>query len=317
MLRQIQNQIEYFLFRCLLLFARSLSFPATNRVGTLLGSAAFASGFRKRVTLENLHRAFPESTAEQIRNLARGAYRNYAISLVHMLWASGQSEAILKSKINPTSLDRFQAIIKRGKGAVLLSAHFGSWELLPHSVRLFLDHPLVMIVQRQRNGRIDAVVDAIRKQHGNSTVPMGPSSRGLLTALREKKIVLILGDQSGPKEAPFIDFFKRPAATHRGAAAICLKTGAPLIFLILIRVENGTFDLHYEEVDRSGLEGYTEENVTELTRRHTALLEEQIRRHPEQWLWMHKRWKHTEYYRSRNEMNERAVPAESIDGERA
>jgi KDO2-lipid IV(A) lauroyltransferase len=316
MRRLIQNQIEYFLFRCLLLFARSLSFRATHRVGTLLGSLAFATGFRKRVTLDNLGHAFPESTPEEIRTIAHGAYENYAISLVHMLWASGQSESMLKSKINPTSLDTFRAIVDRGKGAVLLSAHFGSWELIPHSVRLFLEHPLVMIVQRQRNGRIDAVVDSIRKQHGNSTVPMGPSSRGLLTALREKKIVLILGDQSGPKESPFINFFERPAATHRGAAALCLKTDAPLIFLILIRVENGTFDLHYEEVDRSGLERYTEENVTELTRRHTALLEEQIRRHPEQWLWMHKRWKHTEYYRKRNETNEGAIPVESSDGER-
>jgi len=316
MRRLIQDQIEYSLFRWLLLFARSLSFRATHRVGIFLGSAAFVTGFRKRVTFENLAHAFPEFTLNKIRRIARGAYQNYAISLVHMLWASGQSEDVLKSTINPTSLDLFRAIVDRGRGAVLLSAHFGSWELLPHSVRLFLGYPLVMIVQRQRNGRIDSLVDSIRKQHGNSTVPMGPSSRGLLTALREQKIVLILGDQSGPKEAPFIEFFERPAATHRGAAALCLKTGAPLIFLILIRVENGTFDLHYEEVDKSGLEQYTEENITELTRRHTALLEKQIRLHPEQWLWMHKRWKHTEYYRKTNEMKEGVTPLESPQGER-
>jgi KDO2-lipid IV(A) lauroyltransferase len=129
---------------------------------------------------------------------------------------------------------------------------------------------------------------------------MGVSSREVFRALDEKRLVLILADQSGPKEAEFVDFFGRPAATHRGVAAFSLKTGAPIVLTLLVRTGEGKYDVVFEEVDRTGLETYTDANVTELTRRHTALLEKYIRLHPHLWLWMHKRWKHTGYYESQH-----------------
>ena len=111
-------------------------------------------------------------------------------------------------------------------------------------------------------------------------------------------MVLMLGDQSGSKASLYVDFFGRPAATHQGPAAFSLKTGTPIVMVFLIRQKDGTSEAVFEEVDRTGLEAYTEENIIELTRRHTAILERYIRQHPDHWLWMHKRWKHTAYYQS-------------------
>jgi KDO2-lipid IV(A) lauroyltransferase len=137
-------------------------------------------------------------------------------------------------------------------------------------------------------------------------IPMGISTREVFRTLQEGKVVAMLGDQSGPKESVFINFFGRPAATHRGAAAFSLKAGAPIVMLFLVRQKDGVYETQFEEVDRSGLEEYTEENVNELTRRHTAILEKYIRMHPDHWLWMHKRWKHTAYYESTNLVAEEA-----------
>jgi len=135
---------------------------------------------------------------------------------------------------------------------------------------------------------------------------MGLGSRQVLKALKEGSTVLILGDQSGSKESLFIDFFGRPSATHGGAAAFSLRTNTPIVMLFLMRRADGTYEVLCEEVERAGLNGYTEENVIELTRRHMAILERYIRMRPDHWLWMHKRWKHTEFYQSRAHAEEPA-----------
>lgn len=289
--------LEYFFFNLINSIARSLSFGSAERCGALLGSAVFTlTGFRKAITLDNLIKAFPEKSSKEIRQIARGAYRSYGIAVVESLWAGNKSEEELKSKVRILNAEVMTRALASGKGVIFLSAHYGSWELLPTSVRLHFDRPFFLLAQRQRNARIDAIIEGHRTRFGNSTTSMGVSSRRVLTALAEQNIVLILSDQSGPKEAVFIEFFGRPSATHRGVAAFSLKTNAPIVAGFLVRQKDGTYDVTLEEVDRSGLNSSGEENIIELTRRHVAILEKWIRLHPDHWLWMHKRWKHTPYY---------------------
>ena len=291
--------VEYRCFALLCGLARLLSFRMAGRVGGFLGRLGyFIIVARKRVALDNLAHAFHEMPVGQRRGIARAAFRNYGIALVEMLWAGGQSADELMKTARLSNPEVVEKHLGHSAGLIILSAHFGGWELIIHPVRLHLGRPFVIIVQRQRNRRIDAMIDASRAKWNNKTVPMGVSSREAFRALREGNIVAMLGDQSGPKEAVFIEFFGRPAATHRGAAAFSLKTGAPIVMLFLVRQNDGTYEAVFEEVSKSGIEDYTEENVIELTRRHTALLERYIRGHPDHWLWMHKRWKHTEFYQS-------------------
>ncbi len=303
----MMESIEYFLFSLINRVARSLSFRSAERWGSFLGSAVFMlTGFRKAITFENLTKAFPEKSTDEIKGIARGAYRSYGIALVESLWASNKSADELKSKVHVLNPEVMVNALARGKGVIFLSAHYGSWELLPTSVRLHFERPFFLLAQRQRNARIDAIVQAHRMRFGNSTTSMGVSSRHVLTALAEQKIVLILADQSGPKESVFIEFFGRPSATHRGVAAFSLKTHAPIVTGFLVRQKDGTYNITLEEVDRSGLNLSQEENIIELTRRHVAILEKWIRLHPDHWLWMHKRWKHTPYYEQHQVMEEQA-----------
>ncbi len=295
----MKETIEYTLFRAVQQLARLLSYPAAERLGRGLGMLAFwLNVSRRHVALDNLTHAFPEKSREELRAIARGAFKNYGISLVEMLW-SGQADkeelAGLVRLVNPEVAYRAR---EQGKGVILLSGHFGSWELLVSSFLIRLGWAVRVIVQLQRNRKINAVIDAQRRRFNVTTIPMGPSVREVLKTLQRKEVVFILGDQSGPRESLFIDFFGRPAATHKGAAAFSLKSGAPIVFVALLRQMDGTHDAVFEEVNRSGLDHYSEENIAELTRRHAAVLERYIRRYPDHWLWMHKRWKHTGYFQS-------------------
>jgi Kdo2-lipid IVA lauroyltransferase/acyltransferase len=291
------ESIEYFLFRALNGVARRLSFRAAGKAGAALGNAAFRfTRIRKRVTRENLAKAFPGLSLSQVDRIARGAYENYGTALFEMFWAGGQTAEDLLAPVQLVNREVIDNAHAHGKGVILLSGHFGSWELLVSSLRLHLGQPLVIIVQHQRNRRIDALIDRGRSRFGNTTVPMGPSVRDVLKALKDGRIVAMLGDQSGPKESVFIDFFGRPAATHRGPAAFSLKTGAPIVMAFLVRRKDRRYDVYFEEVSGAGLDTYSDANVLELTRRHVAVLERFIRLYPDHWLWMHKRWKHTEFY---------------------
>jgi KDO2-lipid IV(A) lauroyltransferase len=300
----MKERIEYFLFFLLHQIARLASFRLTTRVGSVLGSAVFSlTTLRQKVTFDNLRHAFPEKSEEERRAIAAGAYRTYGIAVTQMLWAGNASPGELKSKVHFSTLDPFEKALCAGKGLILMSAHFGAWELLITSVRLNLGRRLIVIAQTQRNKKINALLDRLRSRFDNQIVPMSRSVRQVVKALQEKEVVAMLGDQSGPKEAVFVDFFGRPAATHRGPAVFSLRNGTPILMFFLVRRPDGTYDAIFEEVDRTGLDRYTEENVLELTRRHTAVLERFVRRFPDHWLWMHKRWKHTEFFETHQQVH--------------
>jgi KDO2-lipid IV(A) lauroyltransferase len=293
----MKERIEYFFFLQLHRLARLLSFGVATSVGASLGRGVFSlTRIRRKVAMENLRHAFPEKSERECREIARGAFRSYGIAITQMLWAGSASAADLKSKVHIAEKGMVEQALARGRGLILMSGHFGCWEFLVSSVRLQLGVPFVILVQTQRNKRINALLDRLRSRFDNQTVPMGPSVRQVMKALQEGRTVALLGDQSGPRESLFVDFFGRPAATHRGPAAFSLRNDTPIIMIFLVRRNNGTYDALLEEVDRSGLTGTSDEKIVELTRRHTAILEKYIRRYPDHWLWMHKRWKHTSYY---------------------
>jgi len=288
----MNNAVEFLFFRLLGILAAILPYRWISLIGSSLGWLSFyVIRIRRRVTLENLRHAFPGKTEAERERIATGAYRNFGIVFLQMLWASSATDDELRAVVridDRTALDR---VLAADAGFILLSGHFGGWEFIVHGLRLHIGRPFSIIVQRQRNPYVDRTIDRIRTRHGNRTVNKGMTRDALLT-LRSRGILAMLADQSGPKESMFLNFFGRPAATHRGVAAFALKTGCPILFSALIRQPDGIYRAVFEEVNREGIVDSSEEAIGELTRRHVALLESLIRQYPDQWLWMHKRWKH-------------------------
>jgi len=297
--RYVKTWIEYLGFLVVRAIGAVLPFRLAGGVGSLLGWFVFrCTPIRKRVTMENLNFAFPELPARDRAQIAKGAYRNYGRAILEMLWEWSASATRIRSVIHLVNPEIAVDAFRRGNGAIILSAHFGSWEFLLATSYFALQEPMTVIVQRQRNRKIDALVDRNRSRFDAHTVDMGQAIREVLRTLKEKGVIFLLGDQSGSKESIFLPFFGRPAATHRGAAAFALRSRAALIMVFLVRRADGTYDAHFEEVGFADLKESNEQNIIELTRRHMAVLERHIRAHPDHWLWMHKRWKHTAYFES-------------------
>ncbi len=290
----MRNRLEFFLFQLVKWFVLALPLKSAQRLGRILGSGAYhLLGKRRAVTFDNLRHAFPEKSAEELAAIARGAFRNYGVALMEFLWFPNLTEERLRALVRPENIELMEHGFARGKGMVMLSGHFGNWELIALAMAHFARHPFTIIVQTQSNRLVDAVINRHRCLFGNKVVPMESSVREILRTLQEGGIVAIAPDQSGPMEGVFVDFFGRSVATHQGPAAFALRSGAPMQMGFIIRRSDGTYDVVLEEIPTADLAGYTEDHVLELTRRHTALLERYIRAHPDHWQWMHRRWKHT------------------------
>ena len=152
--------------------------------------------------------------------------------------------------------------------------------------------PFYIIVKGQANDYVDHVINRWREKFGAHTVPMGISIREILRALQNGHVVGMASDQAAAKESVAVNFFGREVPTFQGPAMFALRTHAPLIIGLAVRQSDGIYRLRFHRVPSDDLDGVTDANVKELTRRQVELTEKIIREHPEQWMWMHKRWKH-------------------------
>jgi Kdo2-lipid IVA lauroyltransferase/acyltransferase len=242
--------------------------------------------------MDNLRNAFPDADENSLVAIMHGAFRNVGISLFEFLCFPRFTSALINSMISITNRDFVRELYSRGNGLILLTAHFGNWELMAQSVPVCAGIPVHIIVKPQANTYVDRRITAWRSKFGNLMVPMESSVRELLRSLREKKAIGIVVDQTASKESLFVPFFGREVPTFEGPAMFSLKTGAPLIIGVAVRQADGKYQAQFSEVPASDLKGYTKENVITLTKRHVAMTEAIIRKYPEQWMWMHKRWKH-------------------------
>ncbi|MGB2867194.1 MAG: lysophospholipid acyltransferase family protein [Bacteroidota bacterium] len=284
--------LEYVLLRITGTVVRLLPFAYAGKLGAALGSLIYSFGYRRSVTERNLRNAFPEYSDSQIRAIARGAFRTVGASLVEILWTPRLTKERVRAIVHYKNPEVLKSLYDRGKGVVLLSAHFGNWELMGHSIPAHLDVPMLEIVKLQSNPLVDREIDSFRQQLGNNTVPMEHSVREVLKALGEGRIVGMLADQTAPKDSVQVEFFGRQTPTFEGPAAFSLKTGAPIALGFTLREPDGSFSQEFYEVEAPEIRGDSRENIALLTQKHVRLTEEFIRKHPEQWMWMHKRWKH-------------------------
>jgi len=291
----MRYRIEFIFFQLFRFLILLLPLKSAQRFGAFIGTIAYYIAVeRRKIALENLQYAFPEKSKQDCTKIAKGSFRNFAISLVELLWFPNLTDDILRKLIKTNYLDMLHKNHSKGKGLILLSGHFGNWELIALGIAYLSKLPFNIIVQTQNNKLVDAVINRHRCLFGNKVVPMGMSVREIIRTLHEKGIVAIAPDQSGDRERGiYVEFFGRETATHQGPAVFALRTGAPLIMGFIIRNADCTYEVILEEINYTDIPSYNEENVYKLTRRHLELLEKYIRQYPDHWLWMHRRWKHT------------------------
>ena len=254
----------------------------------------FFQPLRKKIAIENLRNAFPEKEFSEIEFIANQVFENVGITFIEFLWSNNFSREQIMKFVQLENVPALQKIISENNGAVFVSGHFGNWELMALAIGIFIDKQLSIVVKKQRNEFVDKKISLQRSMFGNKLIPMENAIKESLTELNKGNIVALLSDQSAPKESVYVNFFGKNVATFQGPAAFALKTKKPLILFYCIRTCEGNYDLRWEPIDKSDLQNYNEENIYELTQRHTKKLEEMIRKYPEQWLWTHRRWKNVQ-----------------------
>jgi len=242
--------------------------------------------------LENLTNAFPEYDEKKIRNIAYNAYKSFLTAFIEILYLPKISRQGLEAAVNCPNKELIETKFKEGKGVILLSAHFGNWEYVAASVALQLNLPLSVVVKPQRNPYVSDWMNNVRTRWNNDIVSLGLSIRKIYQTLKEKKIVAMVADQRGPQESIKVEFFGRKVSVHVGPVVLALKTGAPILYGIPVRQKDNSYKIVMHEISKDNLPENDEEKIIALSQRHTAYLESFIREYPDQWLWMHKRWKH-------------------------
>jgi Kdo2-lipid IVA lauroyltransferase/acyltransferase len=267
--------------------ARALPWRSARGLGAGLGGVAHGLGIRRRVAMGNLARAFPERPeaeraailAAHWRELGRVAVE-YAQLPALVRAAAGEVVAAVHG------VEHFEAARAAGRGAILMTGHFGAFELL--GAWLTRLNPVDFVVKPLSNPNVEARVRALRRAAGVGTIGIG-DVRQVFERLRANGWVAMLADQDARRRGVFVPFLGTPASTHAGPARIALRTGAPIIMGFPVRRADGRFDLHVEPP--LAIDPGEPDPVRALTAAHTARLEHWVRRVPDHWFWLHRRWK--------------------------
>lgn len=252
---------------------------------------------RKKVAYKNLKLAFPDKPDNEINSIIRGAYINVMTVIFEFFYLPRLHGEKLLRLLDPGDLTLINEKLKTGKGLVIVSAHFGNWELTAYGCAQLSGEPFNVIVKEQSNKLIDKRINRIRELQGNKMIEMSSAARDVLSLLRKNKIVAMLGDQSAPKENSVkVKLFTEDVPTFEGAARFTIKTGARVIFGISVRKDDGSYKVILKDIDVSKYTEYNEDNIAKLTQEHADILAEFIRQYPDHWLWFHKKFKHVLEY---------------------
>jgi Kdo2-lipid IVA lauroyltransferase/acyltransferase len=287
----MRQWIEYLAVKGLIAAVGVLPVSVVHRLGTTLGLLAYlVDGRHRRVAAQNVAAAFPTRTAADRQRIVRGAFAHFGRLLLEVLKFSTLTPAAMLSRVEFEGEDRVRAAFAQGKGVLFVTGHFGFWELqaLAHALRL---PPMAVVARALDNPRLNDLLERIRTRTGNSVIYRQGTLRRIMRALQAGQGVGILIDQHIiTSDAIQVDFFNRPASTTSAVAALALRTGAPVVPLFALPSAGGRYRLVYEHpVAPPGADA--EDPIREFTQRCTDVLEMYVRRNPELWLWMHRRWR--------------------------
>jgi KDO2-lipid IV(A) lauroyltransferase len=241
--------------------------------------------------VDQLRGAFPDWDESRLLRTARGVYRHFGQVLFDILWLQGRSRETVLGIVEFVGSEYASAVIAAGRGAVYATGHLGNWEILALA-HAWQRGPVAVVARALDNPALDERLVAFRRQAGSTVIYKQKALAQALRFLRGGGGVAMLIDQNvAASDGVFVDFFGRPAATTTVAAALAMKTGAALVPCRIETLPNGRYRITYEEplswspaVDR-------QTEIARLTQELTARIEAWVRATPEQWLWMHRRWK--------------------------
>ena len=236
---------------------------------------------RKNTALKNLKIAFPNKSDEWINTTLKECYKFFTYNFLQFLTFPFNPNSIEIEVVGKKYLNN---AINGKSGTVLVSAHFGSWEILGYWFGVNY-YPLVGIAQKQKNKGANLFFEEKRQLSGIKQIYRKSSIDSLYEILNANKILGLVSDQDARGRGIFVNFFNKPASTHKGAALFHLNTNASLIFGICVQKSIGKYRVKFIPINPK------KKSIQDITQLYTTVIEQSIKKYPEQYFWFHNRWK--------------------------
>jgi KDO2-lipid IV(A) lauroyltransferase len=287
----MRHRLEYLAVRGLITAVRFMPGWLVRACGTTLGVAFYTiDGGHRRIAQRNLAAAFPARSAAERRRIARAAFGHFGRLLFELLRFATLTPSRMLDSVEVEGEERSRLAYAQGKGVLFVTGHFGYWELqaMVHALQA---EPVSILARALDNRRLNQLLEDIRQRTGNTVIYRRETIRRVMRTLQAGHGVAVLIDQHiMSRDAIYVDFFERPAATTSAVAALALRTGAPVVPVFALPIGGGRYRMIYEHPVEPPRADSTDA-VREFTQRCTDVLEMYVRRHPDLWLWMHRRWR--------------------------
>jgi KDO2-lipid IV(A) lauroyltransferase len=287
----IRFPIEALLVRVVMACVSLLPMSAVRSLGHGFGRFMyFVAVSQRRIAIENLSRAFPTRSAAECRALAKAMFAHFGALVFELLRFRSLTHDQMKALMDVEGVERIHAAHAKGKGMFFVTGHFGYWEM--QAITHPFHSPTIAVMARPLdNPKLHQWLEHLRTMTGNRVIYRQGALRRVLREVSDNNAVAILIDQHiHTSEAVTVDYFGRPAATTSALAALALRTGAAVIPVFTLPLPGGRYKFIYEHpVEPPPAD--SADPVLEFTQRCTDVLEMYVRRHPELWLWMHRRWR--------------------------
>jgi Kdo2-lipid IVA lauroyltransferase/acyltransferase len=249
-------------------------------------------GKLRRVGLRNLQLAFPQKSEAERKRILRGEFVSLGRQLAEVCHFPKYTRENVEEVVVYDGLENFERAHERSKGVLFLTAHFGGWELSAFAHSLY-GHPMNIVARGLDNVYLNRLITRYRTMHGNRIVDKDDFVRGLLAAMKAGEAVGILMDTNmTPPQGVFVDFFGIPACTASGLARIALRTDAAVVPGFTIwDAQLKKYRLRFDPAVELLRTGDLEADIQANTQKFASITEEYVRKYPEQWLWVHRRWK--------------------------
>ncbi|MDR3256454.1 MAG: lysophospholipid acyltransferase family protein [Endomicrobium sp.] len=284
-----QNYAEYFTLNIVIFFIRLFPLKFSVKISQYI--AVFVYHFipiRKKHVLEMLSISFPENSQKEIELIAKNTYKNFMRTVVEIIFFPIMSNEEINKLLVCTNEHLAEKSYAAGRGTILMSAHFGNWELtaLAFSKR----YPMSVVVAEQSNKLVDNMMNDIRTRQGFHTISRdGMAFKGALKALKRNEFVAILSDQDAGRQGVFVPFLGRLTATPKGAALFALRVKCPIIIALGVRQNDGVMEVEFTEIPMPNT-GNEERDIEIINTFYSQKLEDAVRKNPEQWFWFHRKW---------------------------
>ena len=287
----MKSILEYIAVRVIIFILNLLPFSLVIRLGSALGIFVYyAVPIRRSVALTNLRTAFPEKSGKEQKQICRNVYRNFGMTFFEYFRLSRLSSEKIKQIVTFNPPDCLQKAVAQNRGVIAVTGHFSSFEFLG-AAAADSGIPIDVVDKAMKNPYIENILDTLRKNTNLGVIKVKDGFSKVAESIARKRLVALVADQDAGQKGVFVKFFGMDSSAPAGPAILAVRSKAPMVAGFIVREGITRYTANMHNISYDNLPENKKDQMREITQRYSSLLESYIRQYPEQYFWMHKRWK--------------------------